>query len=483
MLRMTGDVIDKELCERGHLHLTYKDIKAELLKRVEEGIFNEYKTKISEMLQIRSKRFDLQDCLLSSGMAYRIILKSFRRSSESYNFPFTIGSEQKKYAYNADLEGFEDLIADMKQPINLCLLGGVSVVHRFVCAYVAFTYKHFEPNIRLFLIPAEHSFLAENIAALDPWYSRNIYTPFCYPSWTVPFFQPPPSEEDEVEDSLKTVEESNESKTIDGPVKIWSSLSQHYFQHAESKFSVPIFMCECWENLYDEGFDGENAISSSNMSIPFCSSLEIGIYPEVYSSKYADDNSANDSAHKDGYCSAKYEKDIAQLRRYLLELNKDERENLMRQLTVSFSNDLKSTTAHKADGLVPRIETQEIDIKNTGSLIRFCISNVPEHEFSKIRVNENSLYCSIYNVSTKCEEIISNKKNRKELRLKDINAIEECLSDHKNASTFIANKVSIKSSDGKSFHVMLDGEIYGPYSKLEIAPTKNNLTADFLQFI
>ena len=118
----------------------------------------------------------------------------------------------------------------------------------------------------------------------------------------------------------------------------------------------------------------------------FCSSLEIGIYPEVYSSKYADDNSANDSAHKDGYCSAKYEKDIAQLRRYLLELNKDERENLMRQLTVSFSNDLKSTTAHNSDGLVPRIETQEIDIENTGSLIRFCISNVPEHEFSKIRM-------------------------------------------------------------------------------------------------
>ena len=42
MLRMTGDVIDKQLCERGHLHLTYKDIKEELLKRVEEGIFNEF---------------------------------------------------------------------------------------------------------------------------------------------------------------------------------------------------------------------------------------------------------------------------------------------------------------------------------------------------------------------------------------------------------------------------------------------------------
>ena len=125
---------------------------------------------------------------MSSGAVYRIILKSFRRSSENYNFPFTIGSEKKKYAYNADLAEFEDLIADMKQPINLCLLGGVNVVHRFVCAYVAFTYKHFKPNIRLFLIPSEHSYLAENIAALDPWYSRNIYTPFCYPSWTVPFF-------------------------------------------------------------------------------------------------------------------------------------------------------------------------------------------------------------------------------------------------------------------------------------------------------
>ena len=158
MLRMTGDVIDKEFCERGHLYVTYKDIKEELLKIVDEGIFNEYKTKISDMLQIRSKRFDLEDCLLSSGMAYRIILKSFRRSSESYNFPFTIGNEQKKYAYNADLEELEDLIADMKQPINLCLLGGVNVVHRFVCAYVAFTYKHFEPNIRLFLIPSSTHF-------------------------------------------------------------------------------------------------------------------------------------------------------------------------------------------------------------------------------------------------------------------------------------------------------------------------------------
>ena len=129
--------------------------------------------------------------------------------------------------------------------------------------------------------------MAENIAALDPWYSRNIYTPFCYPSWTVPFFQAPAIEEDEPQDSLQTVEESNEStaefrerNTIDGPLKTWSSLSQHYFQHAESKFSVPIFMCECWENLYDSVCGGDNAVFSSNMSIPFCSSLEIGIYPE-----------------------------------------------------------------------------------------------------------------------------------------------------------------------------------------------------------
>ena len=88
--------------------------------------------------------------------------------------------------------------------------------------------------------------------------------------------------------------------------------------------------------------------SSSNMSIPFCSSLEIGIYPEVYSSKYADDNSANDSAHKDGYCSAKYEKDIAQLRQYLLQLNKMSARISMRQLTVSFRNDLLQPTSQMA---------------------------------------------------------------------------------------------------------------------------------------
>ena len=101
--------------------------------------------------------------------------------------------------------------------------------------------------------------MAENIAALDPWYSRNIYTPFCYPSWTVPFFQPPPSEEDEPEDSLKMVEESNESKTIDGPVKIWSSLSQHYFQHANQNFLCQ-FSCVNVGKTFMMKFDGENAI-------------------------------------------------------------------------------------------------------------------------------------------------------------------------------------------------------------------------------
>ena len=56
-------------------------------------------------------------------------------------------------------------------------------------------------------------------------------------------------------------------------------------------------------------------------------------------------------------------------------------------------------------------------------------------------------------------KVISNKKNRKELRLKDINAIEECLSDHKNASTFIANKVSISRVTAKVFMSCLTAKL------------------------
>ena len=52
-----------------------------------------------------------------------------------------------------------------------------------------------------------------------------------------------------------------------------------------------LYLWECWERFHDTGDDEESNDSSSDLSIPL-SSLEIGIYPEVYSSKYADDNSA-----------------------------------------------------------------------------------------------------------------------------------------------------------------------------------------------
>lgn len=47
LLKTAGDVIEKELCTKGSLHLTYKDIKKTLLETVDEEAFVACKTKIS----------------------------------------------------------------------------------------------------------------------------------------------------------------------------------------------------------------------------------------------------------------------------------------------------------------------------------------------------------------------------------------------------------------------------------------------------
>ena len=238
-------------------------------------------------------------------------MKSFKRSN--VDFP-SLREGNSSYVDNADLKELEDLVLKFDKQTPICLLGGIEVVHRYVCAYVSFVEQNkFNPNIRLYLIPSQHSFLAEAIAAVDPWYCRHVYIPFCYPSWTIPFVRPPwlTSDDDvEAEESPKTLNTTAGT----GPQKVLSSLKQHYFQNAESTFSVPIFMCECWERVHDTGDDEESNDSSSDLSIPFCSSLEIGIYPEVYSSKYADDNSGSEVGHKDSYSSLTYEKDVKKLK-------------------------------------------------------------------------------------------------------------------------------------------------------------------------
>ena len=57
------------------------------------------------------------------------------------------------------------------------------------------------------------------------------------------------------------------------------------------------------------------------------------------------------------------------------------------------------------------------------------------------------------------------------------------MTNHEDASTFVANDIVIKSRDGKGFSVMLDGEIFGPYTKLRVKPTYDNLSLDIQQFV
>jgi hypothetical protein len=492
-------IIEEDIIARGKVSLEYIHVKKNLLDIFGEETVQKCKEKISSLLIDYNMLQTLKGSTLSDLGSYNVVLNSFKRSSEEFNFPFNSKEDNNNYLFSEDLREFEELfINDLGKTVNICLLGGIQVIHRYICAYVSFTYKYeFEPKVRLYLIPSEHSFLAEAIAAVDPWYCRNVYVPFCYPSWTIPFVRPINHLSDEDtnfdgnngKDGEDLIVADNMKALLTGPQKILASLKQHYLQHAESKFAVPIFMCECWERVYDGDFDGEQTNSSSKWCIPFCSSLEIGVYPELYSSKYAVDNSGNEVVHEDSYNSLTYEKDVKQLRKYLQQLKKDERKNLSRKLDLSFlkttskDNDYgggRDTRRASDDGNTGK---KGITIANSEALIRFSVSNIPEHENSKVRLTENYLYCSMYKVSPKCEEIIANKKNRKEIRTKDINAIEKCLTDHENASSFMANDITIKSRDGKSFHVMLDGEIFGPYTRLHIKPTRNDLKAHFLQFI
>ncbi len=486
LIEKAVDLMQNAISTRGEINVTYKDIKSQLLEAFDDETYEKCKPRVSGLLKDFSSRNELKQLTWSDRASYQIKLKSFKRSN--VDFP-SLREGNSSYVDNADLKELEDLVLKFDKQTSICLLGGIEVVHRYVCAYVSFVEQNkFNPNIRLYLIPSQHSFLAEAIAAVDPWYCRHVYIPFCYPSWTIPFVRPPwvTSDDDvEAEESPKTLNTTAGT----GPQKVLSSLKQHYFQNAESTFSVPIFMCECWERVHDTGDDEESNDSSSDLSIPFCSSLEIGIYPEVYSSKYADDNSGSEVGHKDSYSSLTYEKDVKKLRKYMQYLTISERESLSKTFEIFFLKksikkleknyelrDIRRTSEVAADKKL-------IPIESSDPLIRFCVSNIPEHEKSKVSLAETYLYCSMYKVSSKCEEIIANKKNRKELRTKDIKEIERCLTNHEDASTFVANDIVIKSRDGKGFSVMLDGEIFGPYTKLRIKPTYDNLSLDIQQFV
>ena len=178
---------------------------------------------------------------------------------------------------SGDLKSFDRICKGSvdEVPVRFCLLGKIDVVHRFLSAYIKWVQQNKTvPNVHVYVLPCEHSLLTEIIAIRDPWYKSLVYCPFAYSNTILPYFRPYSEKElDSLEwERMQTVHATQPNAKVNQPPSdLLKTLGEHYFRNARNVCRVGVFICECWRQVYDV------ANEFPDVSIPFCSTLEIGM--------------------------------------------------------------------------------------------------------------------------------------------------------------------------------------------------------------
>ena len=137
-LAKAKQIMEEDIIASGKVRLTCIDVKKNLLDIFDEETYQKCEEKISSLLIDYKMLQTLKGSAWSDLGSYDIVLNSFKRSSEEFNFPFNSKEDNNNYLFSEDLREFEELfINDLGKTVNICLLGGIQVIHRYICAYIS----------------------------------------------------------------------------------------------------------------------------------------------------------------------------------------------------------------------------------------------------------------------------------------------------------------------------------------------------------
>jgi hypothetical protein len=407
----------------------------------------------------------------------------------------------------------QDKSNSVKSQLKIALLGGTLTVHRFLSAYVGLVeeaplekyLQHVE--LRLYLLPVGESDIAAHIAAKDPWYRRQVYSPFQHmhdallPSLDVnmPLEQFIRNWKIQVRPGLHTCLNSPP------PMLLARNLLEDYVQGAHETHNVGVYECLCWcpssmetddeicwkfdvaPRVFDEGERRvKNAAvdpqgSSAHMSLSFFNRVEVGLNVAVH--EHREELATMGTASPGSPIKPRGEGDDP----------------------CSWRNILKSkefrTKWSKAPGIDIDISLRETDIfGNTNNISKqftrptmpyanICVSTTSAYKGDvdvgrdpcvpdcfETRINGACLGFSATPLKGRVTELMKrrefNSKETEELCAL-LNGQEECADEEHYTCSHSVGYIELfqhVTKNDEGFKILVDGIVYGPFVKVIIRP-------------
>jgi hypothetical protein len=351
-----------------------------------------------------------------------------------------------------------------KHRVNLTVYGDDRILHAFVCSYYSTMQQQPElfANIvaQIYLLPARGNHLAAFVARHDGWYFRHCYVPFMRPDMILPWRaaddhtfvtmneeasakrvlsrqignSAPESESDTVpRASVSMIPSASKAPPLHVdystkdhalPFVRMRGLVEDYVRDAQSTLHIPVFLCCGWSEMpirFEHGL-GVNP----DQKIPFIQRFEYGLQAHaqnfVRDKQLPPDMSLDDLKHIKDYDS-----------------------NSMSDAKVVFT-------------MVDSIGKSEGSLADAP--VRYdCIvmSHVPRMNDVTFPPNPTSPCLELYAKVSETARITPYAQQS--------NALVACSSQH-------VNRVSI-SSVQDPFHVLLDGQLFGPFRHVDVVLMKD----------
>ncbi len=382
--------------------------------------------------------------------------------------------------------------SEHKSILRLCVLGSDAVLHRILCNYVCFRHEYEarfrKLSLRVYVAPtARHDCqLASYLARSDAWYRRQMFAPFCTPLPMVPRITPADTLGGLSHDGVASWEDELKPPV---PVGMLGELLQDYVRSARYVLPLCIFDCECWEPEYNRsaggGRSGGGAGKASpdlpDMTVPFCMGAEIGIMPraELFRRTCCGTGSSSSSssaaagaagAPPDDYSSAPPLHRVVGSKAFRKSWSKESNDvGAVDSISVTYRE--VSPSGHSSGSpksLAP------------GSYFRIAMRNISMHADAVVSRGSPSqpgfssmdMHLLPQSSGARFAEALQRaapsgtKKTSNRTSQHDADVVVQAMLNE--GRRLQVNCVEIQSSG--EFHVLLDGELMGPFSRIRVKP-------------
>lgn len=372
--------------------------------------------------------------------------------------------------------------------LRIVSMGDNAALHRVLVCYVALRHHHpqlfAEIELRIYIVPlGKSNDLCRFVAAHDDWYRREIFAPFSADSALMPRLQPGTEATAAIGAKQAAATAGISSKMGGGtkktntsfasnaggvrapslpvqwnPATIQPQLLQSYVRGAQEKLMVNVYQCECWRP--------DNRGDEADCVVPFVSRLEVGLETNIRQFQ---------EEHPD--TAANGWEDVVKDKAFMKKINAGMSPQIeMSVVPVSICGKPKISTRSEA---CQYAAVAFVNITNDGSDGNDGGGVGEEDESAPIRPHivsspvEPWLHCAVIRSKPALMDVMRKAAKKK----KDLGQISDYLTSAEDLELQRIQSATLATTEAaRSFHVMIDGQIFGPFNRIRVsqAPVPGN---------